>query len=147
MKKTLRLLALLLVPLLACACSQPQGLNAAPSFQLPEKLQTLENGEPALKVYVVDAEQVETMPLEDYLCGVLAGEMRSDWPLEALKAQAILARTFVLKFMAERKAAIPARTFPPTWKKRRPTTRPPSTTASAAPSLKRAARCSSRTAR
>ena len=107
MKKTLRLLALLLVPLLACACSQPQGLNAAPSFQLPEKLQTLENGEPALKVYVVDAEQVETMPLEDYLCGVLAGEMRSDWPLEALKAQAILARTFVLKFMAEKESRYP----------------------------------------
>lgn len=111
MKKTLRLLALLLalllVPLLACGCSQPQGLNAAPSFQLPEKLQTLENGEPALKVYVVDAEQVETMPLEDYLCGVLAGEMRSDWPLEALKAQAILARTFVLKFMAEKESRYP----------------------------------------
>ena len=31
--------------------------------------------------------------------GVLAGEMKNDWPEEALKAQAILARTFVLKFI------------------------------------------------
>jgi len=31
--------------------------------------------------------------------GVLAGEMKNDWPLEALKAQAILARTYVLKFI------------------------------------------------
>ena len=34
--------------------------------------------------------------------GVLAGEMRNDWPMEALKAQAVLARTFVLKFISEK---------------------------------------------
>ena len=28
------------------------------------------------------------MDLEEYLCGVVAGEMRNDWPEEALKAQA-----------------------------------------------------------
>ena len=30
--------------------------------------------------------------------------MRNDWPLEALKAQAILARTFVLKFVSEKES-------------------------------------------
>lgn len=31
---------------------------------------------------------------DDYLCGVVAGEMPSGWPLEALKAQAVAARCF-----------------------------------------------------
>jgi len=39
-----------------------------------------------------------------YLEGVLAGEMKNDWPIEALKAQAILARTFVLKFCTEKES-------------------------------------------
>ena len=39
------------------------------------------------------------MDIETYVMGVLAGEMKNDWPEEALKAQAILARTFVLKFI------------------------------------------------
>jgi stage II sporulation protein D len=34
--------------------------------------------------------------LEDYVMGVLAGEIPGSWPMEALKAQAIAARTFAL---------------------------------------------------
>jgi stage II sporulation protein D len=37
---------------------------------------------------------VEDVPLETYLEGVLPWEMDPDWPLEALKAQAVVARTF-----------------------------------------------------
>jgi SpoIID/LytB domain protein len=37
--------------------------------------------------------------LEDYLAGVLPAEMPSSWPMEALKAQAIVARTYVLSKM------------------------------------------------
>ena len=37
---------------------------------------------------------VEDLDLEDYLEGVLPHEMDPDWPLEALKAQAVVARTF-----------------------------------------------------
>ncbi|MDO8644134.1 MAG: SpoIID/LytB domain-containing protein, partial [bacterium] len=39
---------------------------------------------------------VHTVPLETYVEGVLMGEMPSDWPLEALKAQAVAARSYVL---------------------------------------------------
>ena len=39
----------------------------------------------------------ESIPIEDYLIGVLAGEMPASFHLEALKAQAIAARTYVLK--------------------------------------------------
>jgi len=34
----------------------------------------------------------------------VAGEMKNDWPMEALKAQAILARTFVLKFCQDKQS-------------------------------------------
>jgi stage II sporulation protein D len=37
---------------------------------------------------------VEEVPLEDYLEGVLPHEMDPGWPLEALKAQAVVARSF-----------------------------------------------------
>ena len=37
------------------------------------------------------------MALSDYLCGVLMGEMPGSFPLEALKAQAVAARTYTLQ--------------------------------------------------
>ena len=40
--------------------------------------------------------------LDNYVRGVVAGEMPSSWPLEALKAQAVAARTYAL---ATRKTA------------------------------------------
>ena len=57
-----------------------------------------------LDVYIVDDEKTQTMDIETYVQGVLAGEMKNDWPMEALKAQAILARTFVLKFVDEKQS-------------------------------------------
>lgn len=67
--------------------------------QLPEDI-VLVDGIPQIDVYDVAAESVRRMDLEEYVAGVLAGEMKNDWPEEALKAQAILARTFVMKFIS-----------------------------------------------
>lgn len=39
---------------------------------------------------------INTLPLEDYLKGVIPSEMPASWPLEALKAQAVAARTYIL---------------------------------------------------
>jgi len=39
---------------------------------------------------------VDEVGLEDYLKGVLPGEVPSEWPLEALKAQAVAARSFAV---------------------------------------------------
>ncbi len=39
---------------------------------------------------------VNVVPLESYLLGVVPGEMPRDWPLEALKAQAVAARTYAI---------------------------------------------------
>lgn len=75
--------------------------------QLPEKLSLNSDGVPMLRVWQVDEEMLSDMDIETYLEGVLAGEMKNDWPMEALKAQAILARTFVLKFCSEKESKYP----------------------------------------
>lgn len=45
---------------------------------------------------LMDDSSVETMELDEYVKGVVAGEMYSGWPIEALKAQAVAARTFAV---------------------------------------------------
>lgn len=53
------------------------------------------------KIFIIPAGNsfhlVEHAPLETYLYGVLPYEMSYTWPLEALKAQAVAARTYTLK--------------------------------------------------
>lgn len=57
-----------------------------------------------IKLYHTQTKQIETIAFEDYLAGVVAGEVDSSYPMEALKAQAVLARTFALKFLKEQKS-------------------------------------------
>jgi uncharacterized protein YkwD len=45
---------------------------------------------------MMDNDSVEIMNLDEYVKGVVAAEMGSDWPIEALKAQAVAARTFAV---------------------------------------------------
>ena len=71
---------------------------------LPSALSIGKNGVPTLNVYDVAAKKSSGMDIERYVAGVVAGEMKNDWPVEALKAQAILARTFVLKFCQDKKS-------------------------------------------
>ena len=42
---------------------------------------------------------VNKLFLEDYLYGVIAYEMSSSWPVEALKVQAVCARTYAMKYI------------------------------------------------
>lgn len=46
---------------------------------------------------------IEETDLESYLCGVLPYEMSYSWPIEALKAQAVAARTYTLKTLEDKK--------------------------------------------
>lgn len=55
-----------------------------PSFDRNQQIRVLQEG------------RISSMSLRDYLIGVLAAEMPSDFPPEALKAQAVAARTFTL---------------------------------------------------
>lgn len=112
-----RIAALLMMTALltGCACaSETPRSSAAPTvspsaaptpsasaYSLPEELALDEAGVPLVEVYRTNLGAVETMSLESYLMGVVAGEMQNDWPQEALKAQAIIARTFALRFIAD----------------------------------------------
>lgn len=52
-----------------------------------------------LKLFRVAEKKVVEIDLEDYVKGVVAGEMPSGFEIEALKAQAVLARTYALRRM------------------------------------------------
>ena len=90
------LLALFLLPLLLV----PQGESPLPveSGNLPidrtvvTPEASLDSGR-QVKVQRADG-QVETMALDDYLWGVVAAEMPAAFEPEALKAQAVAARTY-----------------------------------------------------
>jgi len=53
-------------------------------------------GGPIMRVRFEDG-HIEAMPLETYLRGVVPAEMPASWPAEALKAQAVAARTYALR--------------------------------------------------
>ena len=50
-------------------------------------------------VYRFSKAKIEDIPLENYLVGVVAAEMPADFKDEALKAQALTARTYIVKQM------------------------------------------------
>ncbi len=83
MTRTLPLLILLLA---SCAGRLPQG-------------------GPAIRVAVSESSILE-IPLEEYVVGVLEGELPGEWPLEALKAQAVVSRTYAL-YQREKAGAAP----------------------------------------
>lgn len=58
--------------------------------------ETVNKKAPTITVYNAKSGKNQKMDIEEYLYGVLAGEMPSDFDIEALKAQAIAARTFVM---------------------------------------------------
>lgn len=71
------------LPAVPCAPAPTPAPSAAPpALTLPETVRLL------------SGEQILELPLEDYLCGVVAAEMPASFPEEALKAQAVAARSF-----------------------------------------------------
>jgi len=54
----------------------------------------LEKSEVKIRVYMKDNDKVDEMSLEEYVKGVVAAEMPVEFEIEALKAQAVAARTY-----------------------------------------------------
>ncbi|MGM9594340.1 MAG: stage II sporulation protein D [Candidatus Onthomonas sp.] len=107
-------------PATAPALALDEGTDAAeehtPSDEVQDDVQasSAETGEQTdsgsdktrLRVLLPDG-TVEAMELEDYLWGVLAAEMPASFQDEALKAQAVAARTYTLYHLAHPKEAHP----------------------------------------
>ncbi|HET7627032.1 MAG TPA: stage II sporulation protein D [Bacillales bacterium] len=53
----------------------------------------------SISVYRTSENEVETVPLEKYVVGVVASEMPANFELEALKAQALAARTYIVHYL------------------------------------------------
>lgn len=50
-----------------------------------------------------DLSIINLLPLEDYLTGLINSEIRSDWPFESVKAQAVAARSYALNLIENKK--------------------------------------------
>lgn len=77
---------------------------AVPVFSLskdsaPKSEVRAQNNGPIVEVLFSETGKVVSMPMEEYLVGVVAAEMPASFPIEALKAQAVAARTYTLKRM------------------------------------------------
>ncbi len=56
-----------------------------------------------IKLYHAKTNQVEELAIDEYLYGVVSGEMPADYEMEALKAQAIVARTYTIYQISKNK--------------------------------------------
>jgi stage II sporulation protein D len=72
-----------------------QAIRTAPASSAPPPAKSAVE----VAVYRSQQKKVENMPIEDYVAGVIAAEMPANFEMEALKAQALTARTFVVKRM------------------------------------------------
>lgn len=84
------MILLFVIPLLLVKDKgEERGKEEAPRDDLP------------IEVYMCDLDKVTTMKLEDYILGVVAGEMPASFHPEALKAQALAARTYTMLRMRQ----------------------------------------------
>ncbi len=79
--------------LLQTECVQMSGNGS----RLLDEGKAERNNELNVSVYMMKERRLERVPLETYVLGVLAGEMPAEFELEALKAQAIAARTYITR--------------------------------------------------
>lgn len=68
-----------------------KGFTVSESTVVPEEIKI-----DSVKVYVSSKDKVEELPLEEYIKGVVSSEMPLNFNKEALKAQAIAARTYTV---------------------------------------------------
>jgi len=90
---------LLLAAVLVCIAGivigcQPTAQKPDPRKMSPEVAKY--DQEPTISLYRKDTKSKEEVKLEEYLKGVVAAEIGPKFPMEALKAQAIIARTGTL---------------------------------------------------
>ncbi len=82
-------------PVLVASVSSPTGLVGWESRRYRGELHLVAGAEAAER----GCDLVNLVPMETYISSLLAKEMRADWPIEALKAQAVAARSYALAKM------------------------------------------------
>lgn len=77
-----------------------------PLQAVTEQLDPPQEGDSSITVSVMrtETEEIEQIPLETYVTRVVASEMPTDFELEALKAQGLAARTYIINHLLHQKA-------------------------------------------
>lgn len=94
---TLIVPALLVLPFAEDKASGKASLGGGHLKKLPAKAAPDLDTGIEVAVYRSSEAKIEKVPLEDYLVGVVASEMPADFQPEALKAQALTARTYIVR--------------------------------------------------
>ena len=92
----------LLLPVVVCVAAVRMGKQEQPPIPSSTGKQTMPStDQPApeqqMRVFVLQGDQMAEMDLETYLVGVVLAEMPASFETEALKAQAVAARTYTIK--------------------------------------------------
>lgn len=91
-------LTILFIPTLLVTVASQSTIEAESSHPVPAPAQSLpQENAPDIHVYLSKEKRVEVVPFEMYIRGVVASEMPVTFQLEALKAQALAARTYIVK--------------------------------------------------
>jgi stage II sporulation protein D len=77
----------------------PVIVNKIPFINVPNNNDNISESEIKIKVFITEKNSIVEMPLEEYVIGVVAAEMPVNFNYEAIKAQAITARTFAVARM------------------------------------------------
>lgn len=75
--------------------SMDKSLDMSPGKSMVEKQE--DYNQPTIKVLLSESQKVETVSLEDYVRGVVAAEMPLNFEQAALEAQALAARTYMIR--------------------------------------------------
>lgn len=79
--------------------SNDKNTNLPGFFMKSKSIIFNDNNGGNIKVYITKQNKVKEIPIEEYVTGVVAGEMPAEFSEEALKAQAVAARTFAVAHM------------------------------------------------
>jgi stage II sporulation protein D len=105
---TLVVPALLVIPFTEGTVSGKLGEELKQDAKTEKTAETPQGPAIEVGVYRLAQKKIETVPLEDYIVGVVASEMPAEFEKEALKAQALAARTFIVEQMLnENKTDLP----------------------------------------
>lgn len=91
------LFTLLIAALFRDDTGSPQGTDQPSAIPVVSLNQVIEQSSPAVAVFLSKQQRIEEVPIEAYVRGVVAAEMPIEFELEALKAQAIAARTYIVR--------------------------------------------------
>ena len=92
----MRKLALLILGLLTLLVAFPNITLKLYQLINPPQIQSAGT---TVKMYNHQSQKIESLPLEEYIVGVVAAEMPASFPVEALKAQSVAARTYIMQRM------------------------------------------------